>query len=494
MGVCSPAGIVTTLAMSADHDAPFTSGLTGMTQNELTTLAPVRLSPGRHQSHFYPMTKRLFDIMLASLGLLLLIPAALLIALLIKASDGGPVFYAQVRVGRFGRPFRIRKFRSMVRDADKIGLPVTQEEDPRITRIGRLLRRTKLDELPQLWNVLVGEMSLVGPRPEVARYAEQYTPEQREILKFRPGITDLATLHFRNEEALLRGSPDVEQFYVQYCLPRKIALNRHYAERASLAQDVWIIIQTLCPYWVGVVTLYGLALVASLAIAYLLRFDFQVSDTAWREFVLSLPLMVLPQLFLLVWRGQVRGLLSYFSVPELRLTAAALGLALLLQLGLGLFWPGRLTPPPSIILIHFLVSFLSLCALRMGLRFLRERAVRGSRPNETAVCRVAIIGTGELATNLALDCGRNPADGLRVVAFFDDDPRSWNKRPHDIPVIGMPECILNREWLDELDAVIVALPEAEAARAQQIGELLKGSRLRVTFASTGPGLRPSASA
>ncbi len=463
-----------------------------MPRAEGVTRAPALVPPSRAQGRFYPLAKRLFDIVLAGLGLGLLIPAALLIALLVKSTDGGPVFYTQVRVGRFGRPFRIRKFRSMVLAADTLGLPVTRGDDPRITRIGRFLRRTKLDELPQLWNVLVGEMSLVGPRPEVPRYVECYTPEQREILNFPPGITDMATLRFRNEEALLRGCPDVEQFYIQYCLPRKITLNRQYAQRASLAQDVWIILQTLCPYWVGVATIYSLVLVASLAMTYLLRFDFQVPDTAGAEFMRGLPWIVLPQLFFLIWRGQVRGLLSYFSVPEMRRTAAALGFALLLQLGLGLFSPGPLIPAPSIILIHFMVSFLSLCALRMGMRCLRERSSRLARSNEAPVCRVAIVGTGEIATKLALDCGRNPAGGLRVVAFFDDDPHSWNKRPYDIPVIGMPECILNREWLDELDAVIVALPEAEAGRAQQISELLKGSRLRVTFASSGPGLPPPA--
>src|SRR5450759_358678 len=163
----------------------------------------------------YPVLKRLFDVAMASLGLLLLLPVGLLLALFIKLSDGGPIFYTQIRIGQFGRSFQIRKFRSMIVNADKLGLPVTQEEDPRITRLGRLLRKTKLDELPQLWNVLMGEMSFVGPRPEVPRYVKGYTPDQREILSYKPGITDMVTLQFRNEEALLRGSQDLEAFYVQ---------------------------------------------------------------------------------------------------------------------------------------------------------------------------------------------------------------------------------------------------------------------------------------
>ena len=165
---------------------------------------------------WYATSKRLFDIVCASVGLLVLAPAGLLIVVLIKLSDGGAVFYGQTRIGRFGKPFRIWKFRSMVPHADKLGVPLTKEEDPRITWIGRFLRKTKLDELPQLWNVLVGDMSFVGPRPEVPRYVERYTPEQREILKYKPGITDVATLLFRNEEVLLRGTADVEGFYLQY--------------------------------------------------------------------------------------------------------------------------------------------------------------------------------------------------------------------------------------------------------------------------------------
>lgn len=194
------------------------------------------------------MAKRLFDIFFSALGLLALCPVLVLLGLWVKLSDFGPVFYRQVRVGRGGKPFGIWKFRSMVVNADKMGLAVTSGNDPRITRAGRLLRKTKLDELPQLWNVLTGEMSFVGPRPEVPRYVERYTTEQREILKLKPGITDLATLEFRDEEDLLKSQDDVEKFYVEVCIPRKIELNLQYARQASVARDVWIILQTLWPW------------------------------------------------------------------------------------------------------------------------------------------------------------------------------------------------------------------------------------------------------
>ena len=158
--------------------------------------------------------KRSLDLLFSITGLLALSPLLLLIILVIKFSDGGPVFFRQVRVGQGGRKFRIWKFRTMIVNAEKLGLSVTRDGDPRVTPVGRLLRKSKLDELPQLLNVLAGEMSLVGPRPEVPRYVEQYSPEQRRILELKPGITDLAILEFSHEEDLLRSRPDVERFYI----------------------------------------------------------------------------------------------------------------------------------------------------------------------------------------------------------------------------------------------------------------------------------------
>lgn len=193
----------------------------------------------------YSIFKRGMDILGAGFGLMLFLPVGLVIALVIKVSDGGPVFYGQVRVGRNGHLFKIWKFRSMVPNADRVGVAITQGADPRITRIGRWLRGTKMDELPQLWNVFVGEMSLVGPRPEVPKYVALYSPSQREVLRFRPGITDVASLSFRDEEGLLAGAPDVEEFYVRHCLPKKIDLNLEYQRAASVLGDLGVIARTI---------------------------------------------------------------------------------------------------------------------------------------------------------------------------------------------------------------------------------------------------------
>jgi lipopolysaccharide/colanic/teichoic acid biosynthesis glycosyltransferase len=191
------------------------------------------------------MLKRAYDLLFAAIGLVLLSPLFLVLALAVKWSDGGPIFYRQQRIGWRGRPFHILKFRTMVVGADKLGPAITKNGDQRITAVGRWLRKTKLDELPQLVNVLRGEMSFVGPRPEVPRYVERYTPGQRRVLELKPGITDLATLEFRNEEDLLRQAEDMEAFYVSHCVPRKIELNLRYAERANVWEDTKIIWRTL---------------------------------------------------------------------------------------------------------------------------------------------------------------------------------------------------------------------------------------------------------
>ena len=194
-----------------------------------------------------PAEKRLFDLFFSALGLVVLSPLLLLIALIVKLSDGGSVLFGQVRIGQFGRPFIIWKFRTMVMNADKSGPGVTKSGDSRITPVGRWLRKTKFDEFPQLWNVLRGEMSFVGPRPEVPKYVEKYTTEQRQILDLKPGITDMSTLEFRNEEELLKGATDAEKYYTEYCVPKKIELSLQYHRKSSLLLDAQVILRTLLP-------------------------------------------------------------------------------------------------------------------------------------------------------------------------------------------------------------------------------------------------------
>ena len=191
------------------------------------------------------IAKRAMDIAISAAALCVLWPVFLLIALAIVIDDPGPVFYRQVRVGRGGKPFRIFKFRTMVVDADKKGLSITVGRDSRITRVGALLRKTKLDELAQLLNVLCGQMSFVGPRPEVPRYVELYTPYQRQVLLVRPGITDYASIAYRNENDLLAGADDPERMYIETIMPDKIELNMKYLREISPLADLRLILKTV---------------------------------------------------------------------------------------------------------------------------------------------------------------------------------------------------------------------------------------------------------
>ena len=189
--------------------------------------------------------KRAMDIVVSGGALAVLWPVLLLIALAIKIDDPGPVFYRQVRVGKDGKEFRIFKFRTMVVDADKKGLQITVGRDNRITRMGRLLRKTKLDELAQLINVFTGEMSFVGPRPEVPKYVNLYTPYQRQVLLVRPGITDYASIAYRNENDMLEGAQDPEKMYIDVIMPDKIELNMKYLHEISPLADIRLIFSTI---------------------------------------------------------------------------------------------------------------------------------------------------------------------------------------------------------------------------------------------------------
>lgn len=191
------------------------------------------------------VSKRAFDLLASLLAIILLSPILVLIAIMIKLDSPGPVFYRGVRVGRNGRPFRIYKFRSMVAAAERLGGSSTADDDPRITRVGRFLRKYKLDELPQLINVIKGDMSLVGPRPEVQEYVDMYTEEEREILRVRPGITDWASLWNADEGAVLAGSDDPDRVYREVIRPVKIKLQLEYVRRHSFWMDLRILALTL---------------------------------------------------------------------------------------------------------------------------------------------------------------------------------------------------------------------------------------------------------
>lgn len=198
------------------------------------------------QNNFYILYgKRFFDIVATILGGLILLPIIIPIIIWIKLSSKGPLFYVQKRVGKNFKEFNLYKFRSMIINADKVGPSVTSGDDPRITKVGRIIRKTKIDELPQLINVIKGDMSLVGPRPEVMKFVKEKKNEYKDILTIKPGITDNAAIEFRDEETIMEQYIDKEKAYIDIVLPQKIKLYNKYIENISLFNDIKLILKTL---------------------------------------------------------------------------------------------------------------------------------------------------------------------------------------------------------------------------------------------------------
>lgn len=194
---------------------------------------------------FNKFFKRVFDILASGIGIIVLSPILIVIAIAIKCDSNGEILFKQKRVGMNEKTFNIFKFRTMVTDAEKLGKQITVGNDCRITKIGSFLRKYKLDELPQLFNVLLGDMSLVGPRPEVPRYVELYTDEQREVFKVRPGITDLASLKYSNENDILANIENPEEHYINVIMQDKLELNLEYIKKSNAFFDIYIIIKTI---------------------------------------------------------------------------------------------------------------------------------------------------------------------------------------------------------------------------------------------------------
>lgn len=190
------------------------------------------------------MLKRLFDILFSLLLIILLLPVLVIIGILVKLDSMGPVFYLQTRVGKNNRDFKLFKFRTMYVDADKKGLLTVGHRDSRITRVGYNLRRYKIDELPQLFNVLIGDMSVVGPRPEVRKYVDMYNERQQKVVTVRPGITDFASIRFVNENELLKNAENPEKLYIDEIMPAKLELNLKYIENRHFFKDLKIILLT----------------------------------------------------------------------------------------------------------------------------------------------------------------------------------------------------------------------------------------------------------
>jgi FlaA1/EpsC-like NDP-sugar epimerase/lipopolysaccharide/colanic/teichoic acid biosynthesis glycosyltransferase len=433
--------------------------------------------------------RRAIDVLAALVGLALLSPLLILLALAIRLTSKGPALHRARRVGRDGREFHLLKFRTMVLGADRMGPGITVEADPRITPLGRWLRSHRLDELPQLWNVLVGDMSLVGPRPEDPRYVARYSPEQRRVLASRPGVTGPAQMVYRNEPERLRAAADPEAAYVGEIMPAKLAIDLAYLRRRTVWSDLGMLFNTLRIY-LGSRLLVPMD-VACLALSYVLSFairfdniDFFIEfPKYWPVFFLLLPIKVV----VFERMGLYRRLWRYASVRELLSVVAAVALSSTLGGALILFfwvWP---TPtfvtgfPRSVIAIDAMLSLLLVGGVRFAGRWRQEMrsTVTLGRAASEEVKRALIAGAGDAGAMAARELLRNPQLGYQLVGFVDDDPDKQGLHVHSVPVVGGLSDLARSAAELQADEVLIAMPSAPGATVRRIFGLAHDAGLEV---------------
>ncbi|MFH0921622.1 MAG: polysaccharide biosynthesis protein [Fibrobacterota bacterium] len=392
------------------------------------------------------MTKRLFDLGCTTTGLLVLSPLLVLVALIVKLTSRGPVFFRQARVGKDGRPFRIFKFRTMVNDAHK-GPEVTARDDGRVTSVGRILRQAKLDELPQLLNVLAGSMSLVGPRPEIPALVAHYTPEQRQLLTVRPGITSPATIYHRDEEEIVGTPEEVMEYHRTVLVPKKAQYDLGYIEHRSFWFDLKLIFLTLLSVLTNesgymrekaiknrraIIVATVLALLAlSYFLAYLVRFEWDIPYFYLGKFKRTLPLVLIVKFVFLAYFSQFEGYWRYVSLSDIGAIFKALFLSLLALWGIKLFFLSSF--PSGTLLIDFAFSLMLLSGQRLSLRFLREAympIVPKSRD------KVLVLGAGDRAESVLREIRNNPDMAFNIIGLVDDSPAKMGIKIHGKEVVG----------------------------------------------------------
>jgi len=439
------------------------------------------------------MMKRAFDISAAAVGLLVTSPLMVFISALIKLDSPGPVIFSQVRVGRGLQPFRIYKFRTMVDKASGEKLPLTVGQDTRVTRVGQFLRKFKLDELPQLVNVLVGDMSFVGPRPEVPRYVEPLRSEFAEVLAIRPGLTDLASVKYIDEAAVLSRFPNPEEAYQNRILPEKLRLAKLYLRHMSFRLDLAIIIQTLlrmvnvsyeaCGFpeikdapqpplhsmWEYISSLIVkwrrpaivffdvVLIVAANYLAFILRFDGNLSEVEVLQFQQTVLSLVGIRVVIFTFFGLHEGLWRYTSIWDLQNIVGGVLTSTLVFYGWVYWVMGIDNYPRSIFVIDSLLLVGFLAGVRLPSRIFRENLIYRKKK------KVLVVGAGDMGERVVREMKTRPEFHCQPIGFVDDHIALMNKRIHGVRVLGtlgdLPRLVEEHKPED----VVVAVPKATPA-------------------------------
>ena len=419
--------------------------------------------------------KRVMDVVLSALGLLVLWPVFLVIAILIKLEDGGPVLFRQLRVGRNCRSFLILKFRTMRVDAMFHGPSITVRNDARVTAIGSILRKPKLDELPQLWNVLKGDMSFVGARPELPRYVDMFRAEYTEILRLRPGITDLASIRYRDENNMLEQTGDPETEYIQRILPAKLKLSRDYVRKASWTYDLQLVFTTLAclfyparaiervvdvlsPYrfWIGILV-QALAVSLAYLLAFEVRFDGHVPAAEQSLLLRLLPVVLGLRLLWLNAFQLFHGVWRYAGVRDFRNIALAVSCGSLSWWAVAHWLMGAPGFSRGVIAVDWLLCITFLSGIRIARRLHREL-----RADATPAKRVLLVGEEDNMARVARELLERPAHDCQVIGMLNGDLRRKGARIHGIPVLGTKSDLADIVRLMDPDEVLFAMPDAPA--------------------------------
>lgn len=417
--------------------------------------------------------KRLSEIIFSLIGLLLHLPLFIVIAILIKLDSSGPVFLAYKRIGKNFKPFNLYKFRTTVHNVAKEGFSLTAGEKPRVTRVGRFLRRTNIDELPQLYNVLKGEMSLVGPRPEVRKYVSKYRKDYKDILKIRPGIKDTASLNCKNK--------GTEEYYVHMLLPEKIKLSKEYVRKTSLIYDLKLMLATILKLLypqetilkiINIIMPYRKAIVVGIQLciftisnylAFFIRFDGNIPSFAYKLLLSYLLMLVSLRIIFLFSFSLDRGLWRYASVRDLLNITAAVSLgSLLFFFGVRYIF-GETSYPRSIYGIDWLLNIFFLGGIRLFRRLHEEIDVEQNDKK-----RIIVIGAGDSAEMLIRDVEQRHSYPYRIIGLVDDDPRKKSLQIRNIPVLGTRTDLKKIVEKEEPEEFLIAIPSVSGVKLESI--------------------------
>ena len=424
-------------------------------------------------------SKRVLDVCGAALGLLVSLPVFIVIALAVRLDSPGPVFFTQPRVGYRGRRFRLYKFRSMVVQSTP-GSPITGAADRRVTRVGHVIRLVRVDELPQLLNVLKGDMSLVGPRPEAPEIVDRYTPEQQEVLNVRPGITGLTQLGWLNESTHLPAGTDPTEHYVREILPRKLATDLHYVRTRTLATDVRLILRTplqLAHFALARPRLRPLlkvsrlltdfmAIAAATYLAFFARFDGSIPYPYLWVFIGGLPLELAAYALAFLYLKTYRSIWRYTSVADCWhvATAVAIGGSLSAAVMHLTQWPY----PRSIQILTPVFGLVLLAGVRLVWRTIATALSGDDLKGERH--RIVIVGAGRTGESVAREILSSPRLARDVVGFVDDDARLRGARLHNLPVLGTTDELQVLTQKYRLSEAIIAIPRPTLNDLRRIRE------------------------